>query len=174
MLSLFREKLDLPMEENHDGHLYENVVPVTPNSDSDSDFTPSSPIFFDKTTHQTSNKKENTFPFSSAKIEHRGKVGTPQGAYSGPMQKKLGQMSQQNPGENYVNVSFDLVDLSDDKPQSKSHAAAKPGNVNAHQNVTDRPSGKLPENSRNLLDDDTSTEYVVVHPRGLCLLIAWI
>lgn len=159
MLSLFREKLDLPMEEEHDDHLYENVVPMTPNSDSDSDFAPASPIFFNKTTHQTSNKKESTPSYFPTKIEHKGKVGTPQGAHSGPIQKKLGQVSPQNPSENYVNVSFDLVDLSEEKPQSKSPVPAKPSNANAHQNVYDRPNGKL--------DDDTSSEYVVMPPRGL-------
>ena len=72
MLSLFREKLDLPIEEIHDDHLYENVsVPLTPSSDSDSDFTPQSPIFVDKIPHQKVMK--NKEKPSAAKFEQKSK-----------------------------------------------------------------------------------------------------
>ena len=62
MCSLFREKLDLPIEEDHDDHLYENVVQITPSSDSDSDVTPPSPRVAEKTSPQTTKKKENVLP----------------------------------------------------------------------------------------------------------------
>ena len=71
MCCLFRDKLNLPIEEDHDDHLYENVVLVTQGSDSDSDFTPSSSNVVDKTSHQTS-KTEDTTP---RKIQHKSKAG---------------------------------------------------------------------------------------------------
>ena len=64
MCSLFRERLDLPIDEDHDDHLYENVVPRTPSSDSDSEMTPQSPVFFDK-------KDKVVAP----KIEHKNNTG---------------------------------------------------------------------------------------------------
>ena len=67
MYSLFRERLDLPIDDDHDDHLYENWVPKTPSSDSDSD---SSPLFFNS--QIAANKKDN---IGAAKIEQKNNAG---------------------------------------------------------------------------------------------------
>ena len=60
MGSLFREKLDLPIEEEHDDHLYENVVPLTPSSDSDSDCVTAPSFGTEKPSHQAIKAKETS------------------------------------------------------------------------------------------------------------------
>lgn len=70
MYSLFRERLDLPIDDDHDDHLYENWVPRTTSSDSDSDVTPSSPLFFDS--QIATNKKDN---MAAAKVEQKNDAG---------------------------------------------------------------------------------------------------
>ncbi|XP_028407981.1 tyrosine-protein phosphatase non-receptor type 12-like isoform X2 [Dendronephthya gigantea] len=172
MLSLFREKLDLPIEEIHDHHLYENVsVPRTQSSDSDSDLIPQSPISIDKTPHpKVMKKKEKP---SAAKLEQ--KIGLPQGGSSQPT--RVGQTSQQHPSENYVNVSIDLIDFSADT--SKSAGVPKPAVANTRNGISTPDGGrqKVPlsrqasapdyvivDRSRNTFDDDHS-DYVVAPPR---------
>ena len=108
------------------------------------------------------------------------KDGVPQGSHSGPHQKRVGQISQQHPSDNYVNVALDLIDFSDADTTPPSNGVVKANNVNARNDVFDGRSGKLPvfrqtsspdyvgvDKSRNN-SDDTSSEYVVVPPRGLC------
>ena len=98
--------------------------------------------------------------------------GVPQGSLSGPPQKRVGQISQQQPNDNYINVAFDLVDLSDgtSSPPPKSAGAAKPKNANlAHSALL--PNAHKASLSRKVSApeyraQDTSSDYVIVPPRG--------
>lgn len=109
-------------------------------------------------------------------------VGAPQGSLSGPPQKRVGQISQQQQqqsSDNYINVAFDLVDLSDDPTPPKSPGALKRNPRGALLNVAKPPLSRkssAPEyvtsaeyatvdKSRNHLED-TSSDYVIVPPRG--------
>ena len=91
-------------------------------------------------------------------------------------------MLQKHPDETYTNVSFDLIDLSDDTAPSPRPGVAKPSNTNARNDVSNGRVGKPPlskqpsspdyvvvDKSRNNYDD-TSSDYVIVPPRGLYII----
>lgn len=73
ILSLFRDKLDLPIDEDHDNHLYENVVPLTHSSDSDSDFTPPLSATIENTPRQPWGNVSDKV--SAGKVEDHSKTG---------------------------------------------------------------------------------------------------
>lgn len=112
-------------------------------------------------------------------------VGLPQGGSLRP--RRVGQTSGQPPSENYVNVSFDLIDLSDDTPSPKSAGIPKlaKGNTRSPASIPDGRSEKVPltrkisapdhvitDTSRNTFDDDHS-DYVVAPSRGIATKYVW-
>lgn len=129
MCSLFREKLNLPIEEEMESHLYENVTVACSNEDSDSDnsLSPSLAIVADPLDHKMTDRKEK-FPQSAPVKERDGRQKSPvsEPAVSSD-QKRLNQITQQSSDNRYINVSFDLIDLSDDTsaenpPKTRSNA----------------------------------------------------
>jgi hypothetical protein len=106
-----------------------------------------------------------------------GGVSQSASSHSGPNQKRVGQISPQSPSENYVNVAFDLIDLSDEPTPPHKPAVGKPNNVSSQDDVfksrtpkapvtrkTSSPDYAVVDKSRHNSDD--SSDYVIVPPKG--------
>lgn len=117
MCALFRMQLNLPMEEKLETHLYENVTLET-SEDCNSDRSPS-PL--EVLANKVTSRKDN-FVYTPEERPSSRKSPVVAGPPVPSNKNRVTQIEQQSSSDSYVNVSYDLIDFTDDgnsqKPQS--------------------------------------------------------